>query len=304
MARPIQENRKMMLEFLQSIEDGCVPATLDCVPENESTVTSNGTIAAKGLLSQDSQHWTPEVPERIGIYHAYIRGFNRDVRTHRLFIVCSGGMTRASDAFCNLVIDVGRHWSAQEVCDSQEAWWLRKGCQRARCRLIKLLADAFDIQVKSIQDIQAHLTGENAVYTSDTIEYDISPMLDSRGGNTSISVYNSCVDTTKHMNGVVTNMHPSEGVWLFRGAPRGNCFGSMFGDYKVCGVFPTRSTPVKRSQSIMVGDGSCVVRLHSGQVKQTPYMCFDEAYFKVLERMQWNRDNGHVELIPIVVGLH
>ena len=32
-------------------------------------------------------------------------------------------------------------------------------------------------------------------------------------------------------------------------------------------------------------------------------MCFDEAYFKTLEAMQWNRDNGHVELIPIVVGL-
>jgi hypothetical protein len=32
-------------------------------------------------------------------------------------------------------------------------------------------------------------------------------------------------------------------------------------------------------------------------------MCFDEAYFKTLEGMQWNRDNGCVELIPIVVGL-
>jgi hypothetical protein len=32
-------------------------------------------------------------------------------------------------------------------------------------------------------------------------------------------------------------------------------------------------------------------------------MCFDEAYFKVLESMQWNRDNGCIELIPIIVGL-
>ena len=32
-------------------------------------------------------------------------------------------------------------------------------------------------------------------------------------------------------------------------------------------------------------------------------MCFDEAYFKTLERMQWDRDNGYVELIPIVVGV-
>ena len=62
------------------------------------------------------------MPERIGLYHAYIRGFNRDVRSHRLFIVCSGGMNKASDAFCNLVIDVGAKSTAWEVCESEEAW--------------------------------------------------------------------------------------------------------------------------------------------------------------------------------------
>ena len=169
MSEPV-ENRGRMLEFLRRVEDECVPASLDCVPENASAVTQHGTIQATGLLTVDSQHWTPELPARIGIYHAYIRGFNRDVRTHRLFIVCSGGMARASDAFCNMVIDVGKSWTAQasclflcptphacnllyrqDVCDSQEAWWLRKGCRRARCRLIKGLADAFEVPVKSIQ---------------------------------------------------------------------------------------------------------------------------------------------------------
>lgn len=107
------KNRETMLEFLRETEETCIPATLDCVPENASVVTQHGTIQAGGLLTVDSQHWTPEVPERIGIYHAYIRGFNRDVRTHRLFLVCSGGLYKASDAFCNMVIDVGRSWTAQ-----------------------------------------------------------------------------------------------------------------------------------------------------------------------------------------------
>ena len=106
-------NRTRMKDFLARVEAECVPASLDCVPENASAVTQQGTVQAKGLLTVDSQHWTPEVPDRIGIYHAYIRGFNRDVRTHRLFIVCSGGMARASDAFCNMVIDVGKSWTAQ-----------------------------------------------------------------------------------------------------------------------------------------------------------------------------------------------
>jgi hypothetical protein len=38
----------------------------------------------------------------------------------------------------------------QEVCESQEAWWLRKACHRARARLIKSLADAFDIDVQAV----------------------------------------------------------------------------------------------------------------------------------------------------------
>jgi hypothetical protein len=112
MSEPV-ENKARMLDFMRRVEDECVPATLDCVPENASSVTTHGTVQATGLLTVDSQHWTPELPERIGIYHAYIRGFNRDVRTHRLFIVCSGGMARASDQFCNMAIDVGRSWTAQ-----------------------------------------------------------------------------------------------------------------------------------------------------------------------------------------------
>lgn len=96
----------------------------------------------------------------------------------------------------------------------------------------------------------------------------------------------------------------------------------MFGDHRVCGAFPTSSPVVRRQQSILVQVRACpffhwadqadhshaqdtpqIVRLHSKKAMRVPYMCFDEAYFKTLEGMQWNRDNGCVELIPIVVGM-
>ena len=60
---------------------------------------------------------------------------------------------------------------------------------------------------------------------------------------------------------------------------------------------------MKRQQSITVQDAPTVVRMHSQPVKKAQYMCFDEAYFKTLESMQWNRDNGYIELVPIIVGL-
>lgn len=96
----------------------------------------------------------------------------------------------------------------------------------------------------------------------------------------------------------------------------------MFGDHRVCGAFPTASPMVKRQQSILVQvpvrafahigeffseidlqDTPQLVRLRSDRPASTPYMCFDEAYFKTLESMQWNRDNGCIELVPISVGL-
>lgn len=135
-----------------------------------------------------------------------------------------------------------------------------------------------------------------AIPTTDTLEHDIGLM------NGRVAVYNACVDTTRNFNGIACNMHPSEGVWLFRGSPRGSCFGSMFGDYQTCGVFPTCAPRIKRPQSILVGDSNAVVRLYSRPEREW-YSCFDEAYFKNLEKMQWNRDNGFIELIPIVVGL-
>ena len=292
-----KQNKETMLDFLKDIDDNCIPARLDCIPENSEALTKHGTMQAVGLRTVDSKHWTPEVPDRIGIYHAYIKGYNRDVRTHRLFIICSGGLNKACDEFCNLMIDVGKFWTANDVLISEEVWWLRKACQRARCRLIKQLADKFKLNVSHIEDIQSYRLSQMVIPTTDTLEHDICAYSNNR-----IAVYNACVDTTRNMNGMLCNMHPSEGVWLFKGAHKASCFGSMYGNHEVCGVFPVNAPKIKRPESLCVSDSSCVVRLHSTSEKDN-FMCFDESYFKVLESMQWNRDNNYEALIPIIVGL-
>lgn len=293
------ELKVLMTQFLAGIESRCEPAGLDCIPEYSSALTAGGRVESQGLMGVDSKCWTPEVPDRIGFYHAYVRGFNRDVRIHKLFIVCSGGLARAGDEFCNLFVDASNNCTAQEVCDSQEAWWLRKACQRARCRTIHALAEFFGIKVNSLRDIHAHDPSVTmAAYLTDTLEHDLSCTEDDR-----VTVFNACADTTRHINGVVCCMHPSEGVWLFRGAPRSGCFGSMFGDPKVCGAFPTSVPGVKDQGSILVADGPAVVRLRTQPQKGAHYMCFDEQVFKTFEQMQWNRDNGFIELVPIVVGM-
>ena len=80
-------------------------------------------------------------------------------------------------------------------------------------------------------------------------------------------------------------------------------YGAMFVSHQVCGTFPTRSPCLagKHSNSITVHNGPCTVRM--GEKGKRQYMCFDEAFFKNLEKMQWNRDNCYVELIPILVAI-
>jgi hypothetical protein len=310
-----EENRRRMRAFLASVAEAGSPPDLDCIPDNATALTHAGLMQATDLRSVDCKPWNPELPESIGLYHAYIRGYNRDVRTHKLFIVCSGGCAKASDQFCNLMIDVGGKWTAGEVADSEEVWWLRKACQRARCRLIKMLADAFGVRVQSVEDVLAHPNCESnagqrlgrgavlqAVPTTDTIEHDLT-----RRDSRFVTVYNAAVDTTKVTNGILCTMQPSEGVWLFRGAPRGTgVYGAMFGSHQTCGVFPTRSPLIagKHPNTLTALDGACVVRAGQPEQRRTArHVCFDEAFFKNLERMQWNRDNGYIELIPIVVGV-
>ena len=39
----------------------------------------------------------------------------------------------------------------QEVAESEEAWWLRRACQRSRTRTMKLLAEHFGLKVPCMQ---------------------------------------------------------------------------------------------------------------------------------------------------------
>ena len=293
-----ERNREVMRGFLSRVEAECQPGELDCIPDNSDTLTGRGLLQGMDLRTIDCRRWTPEVPELIGVYHAYLRGYNRDVRAHKMFIACSGGLEKASDAFCNLMIDVGKKWTAGEVAESEEAWWLRKACHRARCRLVKGLADAFGLKVPHIQDIQSHDPAVMAISCTDTLEHDMARTPEG------VTVFNGCCDTTRPFNGILTRMHPAEGMWLFRGASKGSGFGTAFGDRKVCGAFPVTQPRVNRVSSVVAPWSDCVVRLNSAQpAKLERYMCFDEAYFRTLERMQWDRDNGHMELMPIVVGM-
>lgn len=130
-------------------------------------------------------------------------------------------------------------------------------------------------------------------------------------------------------------MHPSEGVWLFKGAvvtnrislPYGGNFGHDASQgpsamptctMQVASNYSFHSKPPKDSP--MSDTRTCIVRckdaptiarirlsnnaqvtppLKEGAVRQ--HTCVDEAYIRKIGSLQWNRDNGIIELIPIAV---
>ena len=103
-------------------------------------------------------------------------------------------------------------------------------------------------------------------------------------------------------------------MWVFRGGVKSSAkatsFGALFGSKSVCGVFPTRSPYYRRnlgSQSFVNGlDTELIVR-HASEPRTKAdgyvFQCFDEQFFSNLGRMQWDRNSGVIELVPIVVGV-
>jgi hypothetical protein len=285
-------------------------ASFDCAPDNSDAVAgthgSNVRISyARGKRAVDSRRWMPEVPQVVGLYHAMVRGYQKDTRQHKLFIGVSGGCSKCSDSFYNLMIDVGDEWTARDVANSEEVWWLRKACQRSRCRVASLVAKRFGLTIREQIDVHSYDQELIGIPTTDTVEHDIVMHGDS------VSLYNACCDTSSLHNGILCQMNPAEGFWLFKGNPRSSTratsFGTMFAHN--CEVFPTHSPTYHRS----LGNPSCVQGLDSRLVvrnksrrrekgEKTVYQCFDEAFMRKLEDMGWNRDHGVVELVPIVVG--
>ncbi len=294
-------------------------ATFACIPDVVDAMTSINTEGSvvearisrtSGRRSVDFKSWEPELQCSISILQSFIRASHqRDVRSHKLFIAVSGGLARASDEFYNLLTDVGSEWTCQEVSDSEEVWWLRKAAQRARARVAFLTAEHFGLQIPSTVDLCSFDSVRIGVPVVDTIEFNIQS-----GDRDKVEFYSACCDTTAVQNGIAMRMHPSEGYWIFRGALKSSSkltnFGAMFGSKATCGVFPTRSAFYKKAQgspsSVNGLDTEIIVRRSTApRVKADGYVfqCFDEQFLSNLTRMQWDRNSGIIELVPVVVGL-
>jgi len=292
-------------------------ASLQCMP-----VFSGSDSGSAAERMRDGADWAADCPATIGLYHGFVKRTGRLTREHRLYLVCAGGMRQACDDFMNLALDISQtSATAGDLCGSEEVWWLRKACSRMRADLLAQCAQAFNLSVRTYRDAHSFRAERQlAQVTTETLHHDLQTLRDS-----SVGVFNRCVDPSTPRNGVLMSVAPSEGLLLFRGADRSSAaardYGDVFGTQRLCGVFPV-STEVraptardKRETTRLVLqdrlDPSCVV-CESGEAgsAQAPatsaahHLRLDEAFMRHLEaKMQWKRDYGVVELMPIMVGV-
>jgi hypothetical protein len=212
--------------------------------------------------------------------------------------------------------------TAGDICNSTETWYAKKTNERNNCRILYDVANAFDLNIATSSDTHSYDHATIAACTTETTHSDISIQK-----NGMVTVLNKCVDTTTSQNGILYNMHPSEGVWLFKGPLQTNSammhYGGSFGDERLQTSFPVAANIIKGSYSwrnaghalvcnrkvgfVHASDNSSIARIsHHGEIcidvaQAHSYTCIDESFLASLQMSQWKRDNGITELIPIAV---
>lgn len=307
-------------------------AGLDCIPDNTDHVVPTNhllTATSEPLLGSftcrrvaDCKMWVPEPPRFMGLYHAYTRNYCEDFRKHKLFIVVGGGCSALSEEYFNIVVGAGDNMSVQELHESVETWWARKANHRATCKLLLEIADRFSLDVATTIDPYCYEETPTCVPTITTFQSDICM------SNNRFSLFNNCVDSTKIDNGLLFHQHPEEGTWIFKGAPKtnssGSIYGGAFGARTGKEVFPIGMPVVsklyswnkerhrasvfasRRMGTIRCRDGDSVVRMNQhGEVikkKKDPatYTLADESFMNSLQdEYKWQRSYGVTELMPI-----
>lgn len=333
-----EEFADKLSSFIGSLKNNDLPPKLDHIPENINASEENMDMRFFGRQSVDIVDWHPEVPYEIGIYHSFVRSFSEAALQHKIFIYCNSGCAYATNELLNLKNDLGDKIDCGTFADSEEIWWLRKAVSRSRSRLCFLLAKEFNLVIPSTEDLHRGTSGHMiAIPTIETFEHDIrrdsrdSSMVNSYCGCVDTTILrNGMILRGAPSQGLYIIRGPA------RSGPMR--YGGGFGDSTVCGCLPTypaefnshlssydpndpndvvlsnvkpiQARTIKRIATPSRDDDEVSLLEHSGnpavyidrEIPQsgTNYVqVYDESYMNNLSKMQWNRDNGVVELIPI-----
>ena len=191
----------------------------------------------------DSAHWDPELsPDGfVGFYFRWHEGLGQS--RIQLYVVCQSYLPKACLEFADMVHRAGNLCTADCVCLSEEAQWLRTACSRNRARIIAEVCARMGVKVPTVEDYCAHCPSKTpiALVTTETLHHDLVFFVQENDGHTHthnnsnnnlnrdgsskeqqfVRTLNYCAHARSAFNGSLCVMAPWEGIWVFRGAAAG-----------------------------------------------------------------------------------
>lgn len=303
----VQTYREALATYIEELQQSEIPrAGFDCIHNTDDT-------SRYAQHTPDQREWSETVPNRVGIYHAFTRSNTKDRREHKLYIVISGCLHQACEELQNLWHDCRSSQKCKDVLESEEMVWLRSATHRNHNRIASDVAARCNLNVKRVIDTEDP-TGAKRMVLPTTYSYKTDCSLHLKQQKARVVDGGCFLDTDQ--NGVLFEMYTSEGYWLFQG-PRDlsnytNVYGTQFNHDKVYPCFPTQTVrfhtrfPVRDSRttvrvSIAASDG--IIQPHSAATHEE-YTFPDETYFKQLGSLGFNRNDGVINLMPIVCYVH
>ena len=287
-----QEAMKDVHDDLSSDEDKPQWAHFDCIPEEDSNANS--------LISRliDQREWRETVPRKMGLYHAFGINSLTSKREHKLYIIIEGNMIFACEDLHNLWQETRNSLTSEQFADSEELAWLRQATLRNHNRIASIIAKKFNLSIKHSIDTDDPTGKKTMVYPTTTTYFnDIRRCPLSRR----VTLTNNASMTDTTVNGILFNTLDMHNYWLLRG-PRdltdGNTYGTQLRNTNN-NVMPTTVTtyhhtfhpPPEVINSVWKSDAD----------SQESILRPNEQFMRHLEQLGFNRNDGVLHLMPIVV---
>ena len=281
--------------------------SFSCMVDDVDDETKNGDELIFTKSSCDREVWDEQLPRKVGLYHAFVRPHTKDSIEHKLFIVVSGSLNFLDEEFHRLWQDCSTISTCEQLLESEELQWFRSATLRNHNRVAARIADALGLPVRCFIDTEDPTGHRRSAHpTTVTMKSDIQIDLNTRR----VHMVDGGCFLHSSVNGVLHEMHASEGYWIFCGPPDHcsyNVFGTIF-DYpgnNTC--FPTTTF---RFHQQFPPRGTVVQSQHASESKDTIYelkvptqvttLFPDESYMKRAESLGYNRNQMVVSLMPVI----
>jgi hypothetical protein len=142
-----------IMYMIQSTQHQIDHLKLDCMPDMELSIESP-------YFFKDQRSWCENTPCKNGIYHCFMRTTAKNTREHKIFIVVSGYCRHASEELYNMWLDVRHDITVRQFVTCAELDWLRKATIRHHSRLAARVAQALDMNVDLIEDVNSRWTAQ------------------------------------------------------------------------------------------------------------------------------------------------